>query len=101
MDAFLFPSLREGLPITLLEAQAAGLKCVISDLISAESDLVPGLIQRESLQNSAAAWARHVGCMLAEPGRGAFEAVHSEMTARSIGISSERLLSSYASFSRN
>ena len=100
MDAFLFPSLREGLPITLLEAQAAGLKCVISDLISAESDLVPGLIHRESVHNSAAAWARQVERQLAEHRPQAFEAVHSEMSARSISVSSERLLSTYASFSR-
>jgi len=30
MDVFLFPSLWEGLPLTVLEAQAAGLPCVIS-----------------------------------------------------------------------
>lgn len=100
MDAFLFPSLREGLPITLLEAQAAGLKCVISDLISAEADLVPELIQRESVRNSATEWARQVRRQLTKPRQEAFEAVHFEMASRSIEVSSERLLSSYASFSR-
>ncbi len=100
MDAFLFPSLREGLPITLLEAQAAGLKCVISDRISTESDLVHRLIHRESVQNSAAAWAWQVERQPTDAGHEAFEAFHSEMAARSIGVSSERLISSYASFSR-
>lgn len=33
-DVFLFPSLYEGLPVTLIEAQAAGLPCAISDTIS-------------------------------------------------------------------
>lgn len=33
MDAFLFPSVFEGLPVALVEAQAAGLQCVISDQI--------------------------------------------------------------------
>jgi glycosyltransferase involved in cell wall biosynthesis len=101
MDAFLFPSLREGLPITLLEAQAAELKCVISDLISAEAEVVPGLIQRESVGSSAAVWAGQVEHQLAEPRRQTFPVVHSEMADRSIAVSSERLLSSYASFSRS
>ena len=42
-DIFAFPSLYEGLPLTLLEAQAAGLPCIISNTISKEaiiSDLV-------------------------------------------------------------
>ncbi|MTH54509.1 glycosyltransferase [Bacillus mangrovi] len=33
LDVFLFPSLHEGFPITLIEAQVAGVRCVISDLI--------------------------------------------------------------------
>ncbi len=36
MDLFLFPSLFEGLPVTLVEAQAAGIPCVISDTITDE-----------------------------------------------------------------
>ena len=42
-DVFAFPSLREGTPLALIEAQANGLPCVISDNIAADavlSDLV-------------------------------------------------------------
>lgn len=36
MDVFAFPSIYEGLPVTLIEAQAAGLPCIISDSITDE-----------------------------------------------------------------
>lgn len=39
MDVFVFPSKYEGLPLSLVEAQAAGLKCVISDSINTEAVL--------------------------------------------------------------
>ena len=41
MDVFLFPSIYEGLPVSLIEAQAAGLRCVSSDCITEEAFLTP------------------------------------------------------------
>ena len=57
MDLLLFPSKYEGLPVTLVEAQTSGLRCLISDVISDESVLVPELITKISLKKSAAIWA--------------------------------------------
>ncbi len=57
MDAFLFPSFCETLGIVLVEAQAAGLPCVMSDTIPLEADVVKPLCQRLSLRDSASKWA--------------------------------------------
>ena len=59
-DAMVFPSLWEGLGLALVEAQAAGLPCVISDVIPEEADIVPSLIHRVSLAESAAYWAERL-----------------------------------------
>ncbi|MDX5475450.1 MAG: glycosyltransferase family 1 protein [Bacillaceae bacterium] len=50
-DMFVFPSLHEGLPVTLIEAQGAGLPCLISDNITNEVDVGLGLIQQLPLQD--------------------------------------------------
>lgn len=50
-DALLLPSLYEGLPVTLIEAQAAGLPCLVSSHVSDEADLGASLIERLSIED--------------------------------------------------
>lgn len=59
MDIFLFPSLFEGLAISLVEAQAADLPCVISDTIS-KSTILTEKIVALSLDDAPEKWAKVV-----------------------------------------
>lgn len=59
MDYFVFPSLFEGLPGTVVEAQAAGLKCLISDTITNEVGF-SDLVRFFSLEKIAKAWGEYV-----------------------------------------
>ncbi len=56
MDVFIFPSLHEGMPNTVIEAQATGLPCVIADTITREADIT-GLIQYLPLSMPPCEWA--------------------------------------------
>ena len=56
-DIFLFPSLYEGLPVTLVEAQGAGLKCFISNTVTKEIELECGLTEFISLKKSPKEWS--------------------------------------------
>ena len=56
MDLFLFPSRYEGLSLALIEAQAAGLLCVTSDVISSESIITQNVVKM-SIKKSAFEWA--------------------------------------------
>ena len=56
MDMLIFPSRYEGLPGTIVEAQAAGLPCVVSDTVTKDV-AVTELVDYESLNRSPEEWA--------------------------------------------
>ena len=60
LDVLVLPSRYEGAPITLVEAQASGVPCVVSAAVSTASDIVPGLLHRMPPDASAADWATSV-----------------------------------------
>ncbi len=62
MDLFLFPSIKEGLPVSVIEAQAAGLGVLISDAISDET-MLTDLIRQKSLSDPPIEWAHELSAM--------------------------------------
>ncbi len=56
MDVLLMPSLFEGLPFVLIEAQASGLPCVVSTAVTREADLT-GIVHYVDLKDSPEEWA--------------------------------------------
>lgn len=59
LDCLLMPSLYEGLPFTLVEAQTAGLPCVVSNTVSDEANLT-GLVEYVALNDSIETWSKKV-----------------------------------------
>ena len=58
MDVFVFPSFHEGMPNTVIEAQATGLPCVIADTITKSANIT-GLVEYLPLTLSSEEWAEH------------------------------------------
>ena len=56
-DCLMMPSLFEGLPFVLVEAQAAGLSCVVSTEVSLDANIT-GLVEYVPLRESAQEWAQ-------------------------------------------
>lgn len=55
-DVFLMPSEFEGLPVSLVEAQAAGVSCVISESITDEIDMGLSLIKKADINSDDKHW---------------------------------------------
>ena len=60
MDVFVFPSIYEGLGLVLLEAQASGVPCIVSESVQPEADLNLGLFTKRSLEESSETWAQTI-----------------------------------------
>lgn len=59
IDVFVFPSLYEGMPNTVIEAQATGLKCVISNTITKEANIT-GLVKYVNLNDDIGVWKKYI-----------------------------------------
>jgi glycosyltransferase involved in cell wall biosynthesis len=86
IDAFLFPSIYEGLPVALLEAQAAGLPCVISDVIAPEAAALPDRISRLALDAPVDEWVSAIRAALRQ-GRAADAVARLERSVHAIDVS--------------
>lgn len=62
MDIFLLPSLFEGLPVVGIEAQTAGLKCVMSDTITDEVSITKNVKFLNLKKDSLNEWANEILC---------------------------------------
>lgn len=57
MDVFVFPSLFEGMPNTVIEAQAVGIPCVVSDTITRTVDIT-GLVSFLPINQGTSVWVK-------------------------------------------
>lgn len=65
MDVFMLPSLYEGFGIVLIEAQASGLKCVISESIPTDA-IISKKVKQLSLDEDISSWAKEILCSKSE-----------------------------------
>ncbi|MTL41083.1 glycosyltransferase, partial [Turicibacter sanguinis] len=68
MDVLVFPSLYEGLPLTLIEAQTSGLKCLVSSNITSEVKITDELFFKD-LEDSYIDWAKSILALVKENSR--------------------------------
>jgi len=67
MDVFVFPSLFEGLPLSMVEVQSSGLPSLISDAVPDACILTDGLVWKLPLSEGSEKWAEKIDALRAVP----------------------------------
>jgi glycosyltransferase EpsF len=67
MDVFVLPSFFEGLPVTIVEAQACGVPCVMSNVVTVQADMGLGLVESLSLAEGESWWSKVILATASKP----------------------------------
>ena len=81
-DALIMPSFYEGFPVSLIEAQCAGLPCVVSDTITKETQITD-LISYESLNMDPKLWAEKIAKLSANNRNGDVREKYAQIVSES------------------
>jgi len=90
VDLHLIPSLNEGIPLVLVEAQTAGVRTVAADTLPSDGVIDPGLVRFLPIDKGPQPWADAIGALLLEGSKEPLAAEHCE-----------RMLSSRFNIARN